>query len=63
MNKITAKKAALEIVNQMSQEDKETFTPDKWIEGVGHMLVDEWNHLDRDEVIFYISWHLTGDVD
>ena len=47
--------AASQIVDQMSEDDRAAFTRDAWRDGVSAMLVDEWAHLDLDEVLAAIE--------
>jgi hypothetical protein len=42
---------AIEIVNQMSTEDRETFTVAGWRDGVSAMLVSAWEGANLDSVM------------
>lgn len=57
---ITAQTAALEIVAQMSDDDRASYDRDAWLEGVSLMLDGEWAHLTEDDVLDAIDAELTA---
>lgn len=50
-----ARMAAIQIVNQMSADDLQDYTPAGWRNGVSDMLQGEWAGLDLDEVMAEIN--------
>jgi len=47
--------AARQIVEQMSDDDRRTYTRTGWSEGIGMMLSEDWSHLEVSDVLDAIA--------
>lgn len=60
--RITAAEAAEDIYSQMSTDDRGSFIPDDWAEGIDMMCQGDWEHLDPAEILDELEEMLEAQV-
>ena len=60
-NDQTAHAAARQIIDQMSTDDRASYTREGWRDGIAAMMVDDWADLDVDAVLTAVETVLAAE--